>query len=226
MHVAVIIPAYNEESSIGMVLADIPEIDNLQVIVVDNGSTDNTREVIRDSGAELVHEPRRGYGSACLAGIEYLKQHPPDTVVFLDADYSDHPEEMMLHLDKIEQGCDLVIGSRVLGNAEPGALLPQARWGNWLAVTLIRLFYDYAFSDLGPFRAVRWPALMKMNMQDTNFGWTAEMQIKAAKMNLRVSEVPVSYRRRIGVSKVTGTVNGTIKAGYKILYTIFRSLFQ
>ena len=226
MQIAVVIPAFNEEKSVGHVLRDIPAIEGLRVVVVDNGSTDGTAEVVRRNGATVITEMQKGYGAACLAGIASLKEQPPDVVVFLDADYSDHPQEMQLHIDKINAGYDMVIGSRVLGDAEPGALLPQARWGNLLAVSLIKLFYGFSYTDLGPFRAIRWQTLMDLDMRDEDFGWTVEMQIKAAKQGVRITEVPVSYRKRIGVSKVTGTVKGTMKAGYKILYLIFRSLVE
>lgn len=222
MKVVVIIPAVNEERSIGLVLRDIPRDRVSEVVVVDNGSTDATARVAREHGATVVPEARRGYGRACLAGIAHVRPLQPDVVVFLDADYSDSPEEMRLLIQKIADGYDLVIGSRTLGRAAAGALLPQARFGNLLAVCLIRLLYGYRFTDLGPFRAVTWSALMRLDMQDQNFGWTVEMQVKAAKGGLKTTEVPVSYRKRIGVSKVTGTLSGTIRAGYKILYTIFK----
>jgi glycosyltransferase involved in cell wall biosynthesis len=224
--VAVIIPAHNEEGSIGLVLRDIPDREEKQLVVVDNASTDRTAELAQAAGATLVREDQKGYGNACLAGMAYLQDDAPDVVVFLDADYSDYPGEMISQLNKIAEGHDLVIGSRVLGNAEPGALLPQARWGNRLAVTLIRVFFGYTYTDLGPFRAIRWQSLMALQMQDRNFGWTVEMQVKAAKQKMKVTEVPVSYRKRIGRSKVTGTLAGTLKAGFKILYVIFRSLWQ
>jgi glycosyltransferase involved in cell wall biosynthesis len=224
MKVVVVIPAYNEERSIPLVLADIPADLVSGVIVVDNDSTDATAAVAAKHGAHVVHEKRRGYGSACLAGIAFAESLAPDVAVFLDADYSDYPAEMADLLAAIKNGNDLVIGSRVLGKAARGALLPQARWGNLLAVSLIKLFFGYKFTDLGPFRAIRWQALMAMQMQDIDFGWTVEMQVKAAKMKLQTAEIPVSYRKRIGVSKVTGTISGTLRAGYKILYVIFRSI--
>jgi hypothetical protein len=189
---------------------------------VDNGSTDDTSVVARGLSARLVREDRLGYGSACLAGIAALEPAPPEVVVFLDGDYSDHPEELPRLLDAITAGADLVIGSRMLGEVEPGALLPQARIGNALACILIRMFYGHRYTDLGPFRAIRWDALRRLDMQDTNFGWTAEMQVKAVRKRLAISEVPVSYRRRVGISKITGTLSGTLKAGWKILWTIGR----
>jgi len=224
MKTVVIIPAFNEERSIGHVLADLPKDLISEVIVVDNNSTDATARAAEGAGAIVVHEPEKGYGAACLAGIEYARALNPEAVVFLDADYSDYPGEAVLLIEKLSEGYDMVIGSRVLGKSESGALLPQARWGNLLAVTLIRLFFGQKYTDLGPFRTIRWQKLMQLNMADRNFGWTVEMQVKAAKFKFKVAEVPVSYRKRIGVSKVTGTISGTIKAGYKILWVIFRSL--
>ena len=222
MKVVVIIPAFNEEESVAKVLRDIPTDLVDEVIVVDNDSTDGTAEAARAAGATVVHEPQRGYGKACLTGIDYASKVPPDVVVFLDADYSDFPQEMGALVRKIEEGYDMVIGSRVLGRAEKGALLPQARWGNWLAVCLIKLFFGYEFTDLGPFRALKWSSLLALSMRDEDFGWTVEMQVKAARLGLNTVEIPVSYRKRIGVSKVTGTLSGTVRAGYKILYTIFK----
>ena len=217
---AVVIPACDEEEAIGKVLQDIPNIAQ-QIVVVDNGSSDRTAEVARRLGAHVVGEPRRGYGQACLAGIAQLDC--PDIVVFLDGDYSDYPEDMSALVKPIITDCaDMVIGSRVLGQREKGALLPQARFGNWLATFLIRLLFGVTFTDLGPFRALRYDALMRLEMQDRDFGWTAEMQVKAARLSLRSAEVPVRYRRRIGTSKITGTLSGTLRAGYKILWTIFR----
>jgi glycosyltransferase involved in cell wall biosynthesis len=220
--VDVVIPALNEEDSIGLVLADIPDRLVRNVFVVDNGSDDATASVASAHGATVVPEPRRGYGSACLAGLERVSQDPPDVVLFLDADYSDHPEEIARLLEPIAlDAVDMVIGSRTIGQREPGALLPQALFGNKLACILIEGLYGYRFTDLGPFRAVTWEALERIGMEDTNFGWTVEMQIKAAYKKLSCVEVPVSYRQRVGVSKITGTLSGTFRAGYKILFTIF-----
>lgn len=223
----VVIPALNEESSLPLVLADLPP-GVRRVVVADNGSRDRTAEVAREGGAEVVPAPRPGYGSACLAGLAHLRRSgPPEVVVFLDADYSDHPEELPHLVEALLRGeADLVIGSRVLGSREPGALLPQARAGNLVACLLIRFLYGHRFTDLGPFRAVRWEALEALGMSDPDFGWTAEMQVKALRRGLRVAEVPVSYRRRIGVSKITGTVSGTIRAGHKILWTVFKHSFR
>lgn len=217
--IAVVIPALNEEKSLPLVLAALPKVDD--VVVVDNGSTDRTAEVARAGGARVVSEPRRGYGSACLAGIAALRD--PEIVVFVDADFSDHPDELPGLVAPIVEGrADMVIGSRALGNREKGALLPQARFGNMLACFLMRVLYGHRYTDLGPFRAIRFESLKKIGMRDRNFGWTVEMQIRALRHGLRVAEVPVSYRKRVGVSKITGTVSGTVRAGYKILYTIFR----
>jgi len=219
LRVAVVIPALNEERSLPLVLAALPKVDD--VIVVDNGSSDGTARVAAAGGARVVSEPRRGYGSACLAGIAALRD--PDVVVFVDADFSDHPDELPALVAPIEEGnADLVIGSRALGNSEDGALLPQARFGNKLACLLVRIIYGHRYTDLGPFRAIRFDALKRIGMRDRNFGWTVEMQIRALRQGLRVTEVPVSYRKRVGVSKISGTMWGTIRAGYKILLTIFR----
>lgn len=220
--VDVLIPALNEEKSLPMVLGAIPDGWVRRVVVVNNDSTDNTPHVARSHGAEVVDEPQRGYGSACLTGLAYIAEDPPDIVVFLDADYSDYPEELPRVLEPILEGdAELVIGSRTIGSRQRGALLPQAVVGNKLACTLVEFLYDYHFSDLGPFRAVTWRALEEIRMRDEDFGWTVEMQIKAARRGISSVEVPVSYRKRVGKSKITGTVRGTFMAGYKILYTIF-----
>jgi glycosyltransferase involved in cell wall biosynthesis len=225
MKVCAVIPALNEEASLGLVLRDLPRAVVAEVIVVDNGSRDATAARAAEGGATVVHEPRRGYGAACLAGIARL---PPDceVVVFLDADHSDHAEQVVDLLAPIRAGrAELVIGSRVLGEAEPGALLPQARFGNRLACFLMRLLFPsrgVRFTDLGPFRAITRDALDRIAMEDRNFGWTVEMQVKALQHGLKSVEVPVRYRRRKGVSKITGTLSGTVRAGSKILWTIFR----
>ncbi|WP_247232521.1 glycosyltransferase family 2 protein [Telluribacter sp. SYSU D00476] len=221
----VIIPAFNEENAVGSVVKDLPQSWVREVVVVDNNSRDATRRSAEEAGATVLDESRQGYGYACLKGIEYIKAKPtpPDIIVFIDADYSDYPEELpqlVTHLT--EHNLDLVIGSRALGKREAGSMTPQQVFGNWLATTLIRRLYGVHYTDLGPFRAVRFQKLLDMDMQDTTYGWTVEMQLKAAKMGFRTGEVPVTYRRRIGHSKISGTFKGTLLAGYKILSWIFK----
>jgi glycosyltransferase involved in cell wall biosynthesis len=223
----VIIPAFNEADSIAKVIREIPADLVHTVIVVNNASTDNTGDVARAAGAAVVYEPERGYGRACLRGIEYCKtSHPrPDIVVFLDGDYSDYPEEMSHLVEPIlANRADLVIGSRTSALKERGSMTIPQVFGNWLATSLLQVLYKVRFTDLGPFRAIRFPALLHLDMQDTTYGWTVEMQLKAARSKLRCVEVPVRYRKRIGKSKISGTVKGTVMAGYKILFTIFRYL--
>ena len=221
--ISVIIPAFNEEDSIGLVLDALPQDLIHEIIVVDNNSTDNTARSAIEKGARVVAEQRRGYGSACLKGISALDN--PDIVVFLDGDFSDYPEEIVKLVAPIESGeMDFVLGSRMILPESRSALLPQSRYGNQLAVFLMRLFFRHKFTDLGPFRAIRYESLKAIAMQDANFGWTVEMQIKAVKKGLRIMEIPVKYRERVGVSKITGTFSGTIKAGAKIIYTIFKYL--
>ena len=221
--ISIIIPAYNEESSIGLVLDALPQEKIHEIIVVDNCSTDATARVAQEHGARVVKEPRKGYGSACLKGIDQLDD--PDIVVFIDGDFSDFPEEIALLIGPIEAGeKDFVLGSRMIFPKSQLALLPQARYGNRLAILLIKLFFKYEFTDLGPFRAIRYSSLISLGMQDRDFGWTVEMQIKAVRNGLRIHEVPVNYRKRIGISKITGTISGTIRAGTKIIYTIFKYL--
>ncbi len=218
----VLIPALNEEKSLPLVLAAIPDGWVRRVVVVDNGSTDDTADCARKGGAVVVEEKQRGYGSACLAGLRFIAEDPPDVVVFLDADFSDYPEELPRVVEPIVKGdAELVIGSRTIGERQRGALLPQAVFGNKLACTLVEALYGYSFTDLGPFRAITWSALQKIHMRDEDFGWTVEMQVKAARLGVPAVEVPVSYRKRVGVSKITGTIRGTFLAGHKILYTIF-----
>ena len=224
--IAVVIPALNEELSIPLVLGDLPSAWVDAVLVVDNGSSDRTAAVARASGAEVVFETRRGYGSACLRGLAELAGRPggpPNVVAFLDADYSDHPEDLPTLVQPILDGdFDFVLGSRLAGCREPGAMPPQSVWGNRLACFLMRRLLGAHYTDLGPFRAIRWEALERLGMRDRDFGWTIEMQIKAARHGLRIREIPVSYRRRVGKSKISGTVRGTILAGTKILLTIAR----
>ncbi|MEO5600627.1 MAG: glycosyltransferase family 2 protein [Cyclobacteriaceae bacterium] len=223
----VIIPAFNEEKSIARVIAEIPDDLVTEIIVVNNASTDQTADVAGQMRATVLDEPEPGYGRACLKGIGYCsKQYPlPDIVVFLDGDYSDYPQEMRSLVKPIvENKADLVIGSRALGTKEKGSMTSQQIFGNWLATTLLKIFFKVRFTDLGPFRAIRFTSLLSLNMQDKTYGWTVEMQLKGAKQKLRCLEIPVRYRKRIGISKISGTVKGTIMAGYKILFTIFRYL--
>jgi len=223
----VIIPAYNEEESIAKVVNDIPKDLVRDIIVCNNNSKDNTKDQALKAGATVVDQPQAGYGSACLKGMEFIarKDLKPDIVVFVDGDYSDYPDQMPQLVEPIiHNEMDMVIGSRVLGDLEKGAMMPQQIFGNWLATSLIKFFYSYEFTDLGPFRAIRYDKLMEVEMVDPDFGWTVEMQVKAAKLKLKCIEVPVKYRKRIGVSKVSGTVKGTILAGHKILWTIFKLL--
>ncbi|MDW3650465.1 MAG: glycosyltransferase family 2 protein [Bacteroidia bacterium] len=229
MNIQVIIPAFNEADSIHKVVGDIPTELVKEVIVVSNGSTDETEERAKTAGATVLREEQKGYGFACLKGMSYIaakaKSEQPDIVVFLDGDYSDYPEEMKdLIKPIIEEDYDLVIGSRALGERERGSMQPQQIFGNWLATTLIKLLYKVKFSDLGPFRAIKYEKLLAIDMKDTTYGWTVEMQVKAAKLKMKCTEVAVNYRQRIGVSKITGTIKGTILAGYKILWTIFKLL--
>jgi glycosyltransferase involved in cell wall biosynthesis len=223
----VIIPALNEEEAIGKVIEDIPADIVAEIIVVDNGSLDDTIKVAEVAGATVLTEPLRGYGAACLKGIDYVKELAADTeiIVFLDADYSDYPEEMKAVIEPIlTENVDMVIGSRALGEREKGSLTPVQAFGNWLSTKLLGLIYNARFTDLGPFRAIKFDKLLALDMQDKNYGWTVEMQVKAAKQQLKFTEVPVKYRNRIGKSKVSGTVKGSILAGHKILYTIFKNI--
>jgi glycosyltransferase involved in cell wall biosynthesis len=227
MKVDAIIPALDEAESLGSVLELLPSPPVRRVFVADNGSTDATARVAREHGATVVFEPRRGYGAACLKGIEALASDPPDAVLFLDADLSDDPTEATAVLAPILEGrADLVIGSRVLGHREPGALAPHARFGNWLATRLLAALYGVRYTDLGPFRAIRYESLRALGMKDRDFGWTIEMQIKAARHGLRHAEVPVRYRRRVGRSKISGTFAGSVRAGASILGTVFSHLLD
>lgn len=226
----VIIPALNEEAALGQVLAEIPlwkrhegPVRVRQVIVSDNGSTDRTAAVALEAGAVVVREPRRGYGAACLRALAHLAPNPPEVVVFMDGDRSDRPEELPSLLAPIEQGrADIVVGSRTRGDAEPGSITLQQRFGNALACRVLAMRYGVRYTDLGPFRAIRWSCLNRLGMRDLDYGWTVEMQIRAAEQGLRAAEVPVSYRRRVGHSKVSGTVRGTVSASAKILWWLFR----
>lgn len=223
--VRVIIPAFNEENGVGQVVNEIPKQLVTEIIVINNNSNDKTSEVAQAAGATVLDEPKAGYGRACLKGIDYLTKikDKTDIVVFLDADHSDYPDEMTMLIQPIlDDKADLVIGSRALGNKERGSMTPQQIFGNWLATRLLKLFYKVTFTDLGPFRAIRYDKLLALNMQDKTYGWTVEMQVKAAKQKLRCAELPVRYRKRIGYSKVSGTVKGTVLAGYKIITTIFK----
>ncbi len=224
--VSVIIPAYNEEKSIAKVVNDIPKQLVEEVIVVSNNSNDNTENVAKDAGAKVLSEKRKGYGYACLKGIDYVKNNGgADIIVFLDGDYSDFPEEMYKLLNPIiVEDYDMVIGSRALGKRERGSMTIPQIFGNWLSTNLIRIIYKTKYTDLGPFRAIKMDRLLELEMQDKTYGWTVEMQIKAAKQNMKTMEVPVNYRKRIGKSKVSGTVKGTILAGYKILFWIFKHM--
>ena len=223
----VIIPAFNEQNAVGKVIADIPKKYISTIIVVDNGSTDDTFLQAQKGGAIALYESKKGYGNACLKGLNYLEnlEKKPDIVVFLDGDYADYPQQLVeLVTPIVADKADLVIGSRTLGKKEEGSMTIQQIFGNWLATQLMYWFYHVKYTDLGPFRAIRYSSLLKIDMKDKTYGWTVEMQLKAAKLNLRTMEVPTNYRKRIGVSKVSGTITGTIGAGYKILYTIFKYL--
>ena len=227
---AVIIPALNEAEALPSVLGDLPRVGI--VIVVDNGSLDGTADVAKQCGATVVAEPQRGYGAACLRGLSELQRltselestgDPIEVVAFVDADYGDHPDRLPEIAAPIFAGeVDFVLGSRLLGERDPGAMTPQAVWGNRLACFLMKIIWGVHYTDLGPMRAIRYSVLQELNMEDENFGWTIEMQIKAARRGIKFREIAVPYRRRVGVSKISGTVSGTVRAGYKILYTIFR----
>jgi len=224
--IKVIIPAFNEENAVGNVIKEIPKELVNEIIVVNNASTDRTVIEAKKWGATVLNEPKKGYGRACLKGLDYLASltdEKIDIVVFLDADYSDFPEEMSKLIQPIiEDNVDLVIGARSLGKREKGSMTPQQVFGNWLATGMIKLLYGAHFTDLGPFRAIKYKSLKQIDMQDQTYGWTVEMQLKAVKRGLKFVEVPVNYRVRVGKSKVSGTLKGTIMAGYKIIWTIFK----
>jgi glycosyltransferase involved in cell wall biosynthesis len=225
--VVVVIPAFDEEDAIADVIGEVPRDAASAIVVVDNASTDATAERARAAGADVVFESRRGYGQACLTGIARARSLDADVIVFLDGDWSDFPAELPLLTAPIVDGrADFVVGSRMRGRREPGAMLPQALVGNRLACALMRLIWGARYTDLGPFRAIRLDALDRLGMADRTFGWTIEMQIRAAQYGLRTFERPVSYRKRVGVSKITGTLSGTVRASYKILSTIARFALQ
>ena len=222
--IKVIIPANNEAGSIAQVIREIPKIVD-EIIVVNNRSTDDTFEVAKQAGATVLNEEKMGYGYACLKGMEYIAQltNKPEIVVFLDGDYSDYPEELsMLIAPILNREVDFVVGARAKVLQEPGSMTFQQRFGNKLATTLMKYIFGSDFTDLGPFRAIRYSTLVSLNMQDKTYGWTVEMQLKVLKKNVPYSEIPVRYKKRIGVSKVSGTLKGTIFAGYKILSWIFK----
>ncbi|WP_026836571.1 glycosyltransferase family 2 protein [Gillisia sp. JM1] len=226
--IVVIIPAFNEEASIGKVVQEIP-VNVSEIIVVSNNSTDNTAEVAKHAGATVLFETRKGYGYACLKGMDYIskKIQKPEIVVFIDGDYSDYPAELTQIIEPIiEDNIDMVIGSRVRRWRENGAMTFPQRFGNWLATSLMKLLFNANFSDLGPFRAIKYSKLLQLNMQDKTYGWTVEMQLKAIKQKFSYIEVPVHYKNRIGVSKVSGTIKGAIFAGVKILTWIFKYSFK
>ncbi|TCI84457.1 glycosyltransferase family 2 protein [Tenacibaculum sp. M341] len=227
--VKVIIPAFNEQDSIANVVNDIPKIVD-EVIVVNNNSTDNTVINAQNAGATVLTETKKGYGYACLKGMDYIAKNAlnlPDIVVFLDGDYSDYPEQLTEIIAPItNENIDFVIGSRVKRLREQGSMTPQQVFGNWLATFLMKLFFNAKFTDLGPFRAIKYQKLLDLQMEDKTYGWTVEMQLKAIKKRYTYTEIPVKYRNRIGVSKVSGTVKGTILAGVKILSWIFKYSFK
>lgn len=225
-NIKVIIPAFNEEKSIAKVVGAIPKELVNEIIVVNNSSSDDTKKNAQEAGATVLDEDRQGYGWACLKGIEHAASNGAEIIVFLDGDFSDYPEQLVdVVCPILEENYDLVIGSRALGNREKGSMTVPQLFGNWLATRLMRVFYGIKFTDLGPFRAIKLDALKKLEMNDKTYGWTIEMQIRAAQNKLKCTEVPVDYKNRIGKSKVSGTVKGTILAGYKILFAIIKYKF-
>ena len=226
--IKVIIPAYNEEKAIANVIAEIPKSVN-EIIVISNNSTDKTEEVAKNAGATVLLETRKGYGYACLKGMEYIAtlEIKPDIVVFLDGDYSDYPEELTILIEPIlNQNIDFVIGARVKQFREKGSMTPQQIFGNWLATFLMTVFFKAKFTDLGPFRAIKYDKLLQLQMVDKTYGWTVEMQLKVLKQKMSYIEIPVRYKNRIGVSKVSGTVKGTVMAGVKIIGWIIKYTFK
>ena len=227
-NIIVIIPAFNEEDSIAKVVTSIPHSVN-EIIVVNNNSNDNTAINAKKAKATVLDEPRKGYGYACLKGMEYIEKQDikPDIIVFLDGDYSDFPEELTKIVEPIQKNnIDFVIGARIKRLREKGSMTPQQIFGNWLATFLMKLFFGATFTDLGPFRAIKYKKLVALAMEDKTYGWTVEMQLKVLKKKLTYVEIPVKYRNRIGVSKVSGTVKGSIMAGIKILSWIFKYSFS
>ncbi len=225
-HIFVVIPAFNEEQSIGKVIAEIPLIDKKNVIVVSNNSTDATEKVALQAGATVLSEQRKGYGWACLKGIDHALGERAQIIVFIDGDYSDYPEQMTNVIAPIlDKNMDLVIGSRALGQKAKGSMTFPQVFGNWLSTHLLKIFYGAHFTDLGPFRAIKVEALKKLQMSDKTYGWTIEMQIKAAQHQLHFCEVPVDYKQRIGTSKVSGTIKGAVLAGIKIIFAVFKYKF-
>ena len=226
--IKVIIPAYNEESAIANVIAEIPNCVD-EIIVISNNSTDKTEEVAKNAGATVLLETKKGYGYACLKGMEYISNLDikPDIIVFLDGDYSDYPEELTkLVAPIIHENIDFVIGARVSNLRESGSMTPQQVFGNWLATFLMKVFFKAKYTDLGPFRAIKYSKLLQLNMEDKTYGWTVEMQLKVLKEKMTYVEIPVRYKNRIGVSKVSGTVKGTIMAGVKIIGWIIKYTFK
>lgn len=228
MKIKVIIPAFNEEKAIGNVIKKIPNrVD--EIIVISNNSTDNTIEVAKNAGATVLSESKKGYGYACLKGLDYISklEIKPDIVVFLDGDYSDYPEELSKLVEPIlSHNIDFVIGARVANLREKGSMTPQQVFGNWLATFLIQVFFNAKFTDLGPFRAIKYDKLLQLQMEDKTYGWTVEMQLKVVKQKMSYLEIPVRYKNRIGVSKVSGTVKGSIMAGIKIISWIVKYTFK
>ncbi len=223
--IAVIIPVLNEEKTLPLVFKDMPTDLVDEVVVIDNGSSDRTPEIAKEHGATLLFESKKGYGYPCLKGIEYLKSKEPDIVVFVDGNYSDHPDEIIRLVKPIaEEDYDMVIGSRTTGSVETGALRAPVRFGNLLATILINILYGFKYTDVGPFRAVKFDKLLRLNLND-NLGWTIEMQVKAVRMKYRIREVPVSYRMGTGKSKITGNLKGIFIVGYRILRAVFKNIF-
>ncbi|NGY37893.1 glycosyltransferase family 2 protein [Flavobacterium sp. XN-5] len=227
-NIKVIIPAYNEEKAIANVIKEIPNSVN-EVIVISNNSTDNTIKVATEAGATVLSENRKGYGYACLKGMEYIStlEIKPEIIVFLDGDYSDYPEELTKLIAPIlENNIDFVVGSRVASLREKHSMTPQQIFGNWLATTLMKIFFKATFTDLGPFRAIKYEKLLALKMEDKTYGWTVEMQLKVLKQKMSYLEIPVRYKNRIGVSKVSGTIKGSVMAGVKIIGWIFKYTFK